>query len=166
MPADGGVSIRVTGRKKKAAGAQLNPPPPASSSLLRRAEGVSVQQGRRVALGGSCFLESLFRGRGRGGQRCPADSPNGCYGILDRGQPRQSALIPAARITLPHFAVSAAMNSPKSAGEPTSGVPPRSASRSLILGSARPALISLLSLSTISTGVFLGAPRPDQLLAS
>src|SRR5262245_41096884 len=93
-------------------------------------------------------------------------SRNGCYGILDRGQPRQSALIPAARITLPHFSVSAAMNSPKSAGEPTSGVPPRSASRSLILGSARPALISLLSLSTISTGVFLGAPRPDQLLAS
>jgi hypothetical protein len=31
---------------------------------------------------------------------------------------------------------------------------------------ARPALISLLSLSTISVGVFLGTPRPDQLLAS
>ena len=38
----------------------------------------------------------------------------------------------------------------------------RSASRALILGSARPALISLLSFSTISAGVFLGAPRPNQ----
>src|SRR5215468_9406357 len=98
MPADGGVSIRVTGRKKKAAGAQLNPPPPASSSLLRRAEGVSVQQGRRVALGGSCFLESLFRGRGRGGQRCPADSPNGRYGIFGPDRADHSALMLAARI--------------------------------------------------------------------
>ena len=45
-------------------------------------------------------------------------------------------------------------------------VPPRSASRALILGSARPALISLLSLSTISAGVAFGAPMPDQKLAS
>ena len=66
----------------------------------------------------------------------------------------------AARITLPHFSVSSAMSLPKSAGEPASTVPPRSASRALILGSARPALISLLSLSTISAGVFLGAPTP------
>ena len=38
--------------------------------------------------------------------------------------------------------------------------PPRSASRAFILGSARAALISLLSLSTISAGVFFGAPTP------
>jgi hypothetical protein len=50
--------------------------------------------------------------------------------------------------------------------EPGSTVPPKSASRAFILGSARPALISLLSLSTISAGVFLGAPTPHQLLAS
>ena len=38
----------------------------------------------------------------------------------------------------------------------------QSASRALILGSAKPALISLLSLSMISAGVFLGAPTPYQ----
>jgi hypothetical protein len=38
--------------------------------------------------------------------------------------------------------------------------------RALILGSARPALISFLSLSMISMGVFLGAPRPNQALAA
>src|SRR5262245_59816091 len=77
-----------------------------------------------------------------------------------------SGLMLAARITLPHFSVSAAMNSPKSAGEPTSGAPPRSASRAVILGSARPALISLLSLSTIPAAVAFGAQTPNQLLAS
>jgi hypothetical protein len=61
-----------------------------------------------------------------------------------------------AQITLPHFSVSSAMSLPKSLGEPGSTVPPRSARRALILGSARPALISLLSLLTISAGVFLG----------
>ena len=71
-----------------------------------------------------------------------------------------SGLMLAARITLAHFSVSSAMSLPKSAGEPASTVPPRSASRALILGSARPALISLLSLSMISAGVFLGAPTP------
>jgi hypothetical protein len=30
----------------------------------------------------------------------------------------------AARITLPHFSVSSAMNLPKSAGEPENAVPP------------------------------------------
>jgi len=40
-----------------------------------------------------------------------------------------------------------------------------SARRALILGSARPALISLLSFSTISAGVASGAPTPNQMLA-
>src|SRR5262245_47713071 len=78
---------------------------------------------------------------------------------------RQSAMMPTNFTTLPHLSVSSAMNFPKSAGEPTSGVLPRSASRALILGSARPALISLLSFSTISAGVAFGAPLPDQVLA-
>src|SRR5262249_37071113 len=77
-----------------------------------------------------------------------------------------SGLMFAARITLPHFSVSSAMSLPKSAGETTSGVTPKTASRAFILGSARPALISLLSLSTMSAGVFLGMPTPYQLLAS
>ena len=67
----------------------------------------------------------------------------------------QSALAPENLTTLPHFSISSAMSFPKSAGEPKSGVPPRSASLAFILGSARAALISLLSLSTISASVAL-----------
>src|SRR5712671_1690827 len=77
-----------------------------------------------------------------------------------------SGLILAARITLPHFSVSSPINLRKSVGEPASGGPPRSASRALILASANEALISLLSRSTISAGVALGAAMPHQLLAS
>src|SRR5262245_52140358 len=77
-----------------------------------------------------------------------------------------SGLMFAARITLPHFSVSAAINFPNPVGEGIRGGPPRPASRALILGSTRPALISTLSLPTISAGVFLGAPTPNQALAS
>jgi hypothetical protein len=55
---------------------------------------------------------------------------------------------------------------PKSAGEPVCTMYPKSANRAFILGSARAALISLLSLSTISVGVLLGAPMPCQRIAS
>jgi hypothetical protein len=51
----------------------------------------------------------------------------------------QSALAPENLTTLAHFSVSSAMSFPKSAGEPKSGVPPRSASLAFILGSARAA---------------------------
>src|SRR5215510_12133695 len=60
------------------------------------------------------------------------------------GAEAHSGLILAARITLPHFSVSSAINLPKSLGEPGSGVPPRAASRALKTGSARAALISAL----------------------
>src|SRR5215468_7237146 len=80
--------------------------------------------------------------------------------------PPQSALMPVNLTTLPHFSVSSAMSLPKSAGESASTSPPRSRSRALILGSARPALISLLSFSTISAGVAFGAQTPYQVLAS
>src|SRR5437773_7338538 len=73
-------------------------------------------------------------------------SPNECYGISRD----HSGLMLAARMTLPHFSVSSAMSFPKSAAEPPSTVPPMSASRAFILGSARAALNSLLSLPTIS----------------
>src|SRR5262249_11833661 len=76
----------------------------------------------------------------------------------------QSALMLRARMSLPHFSVSSAMSLPKSVGEYASTSPPRSASRPFNLGSARPALISLLSLSTIPAGGFLRLPRPDQAL--
>jgi hypothetical protein len=43
-------------------------------------------------------------------------SPNGPYGIFDRGLPRQSGLMFAARITLPHFSISLAMSLAKVGG--------------------------------------------------
>jgi hypothetical protein len=51
-------------------------------------------------------------------------------------------------------------------GEPGRSVPPKSANRAFTFGSASAALISLLSLSTISAGLFLGVPKPAQKLAS
>src|SRR5262245_54480782 len=82
---------------------------------------------------------------------------------LDRPQ---SALMLANFTTFAHFSVSSAMSLRKSAGEPASVELPKSASRALILGSARLAFIASLSLSTICDGVFLGAPTPYQALAS
>ena len=77
-----------------------------------------------------------------------------------------STLILAARITFAHFSVSSRMSLPKSAGEPGSTVPPRSANRALTLGSASAALISALSFSMIAGGVSLGATSPTHWLAS
>jgi hypothetical protein len=78
-------------------------------------------------------------------ERCPRFAERNLWNVARD----HSGLRPANFTTLPHFAVSSAMSFPKSAGEPASNVPPRSASRALILGSASPALISLLSLSMI-----------------
>jgi hypothetical protein len=66
----------------------------------------------------------------------------------------------AARTTSPHFSVSSAMTLPKSVAEPTSGVLPKSASRALMVELARPALISVFNVATISEEVCLGAPKP------
>src|SRR6516162_5545299 len=93
----------------------------------------------------------------------PSFSPNG---RLWNVRLHQSALAPENLITLAHFSVSSAMNLPKSEDEPGNTAAPRSANRAFNLGSARPALISLLSLSTISAGVSLGAPMPCSALAS
>ena len=86
----------------------------------------------------------------------------------DARSPRRlhSGLMLAARTALPHFSVSSAMSLPKSAGVPPRTTPLRSAKRALIFGSARAALISLLSLSMISAGVPLGAVMPIHALDS
>src|SRR5215510_14750899 len=90
----------------------------------------------------------------------------GIYGIsVDSGR-AYSGLMPANLTTLAHFSVSSAISLPKSAGGPGSGVPPRSANRAFVRGSARIALISLLSRSMISDGVALGALMPKKALAS
>src|SRR5262249_55543205 len=75
-----------------------------------------------------------------------------------------SGLMPVNFTTLPHFSVSSAIRLPKSESASTS--PPRSTMRAFIRGSARAALISLLSLSITTTEVFLGAPMPYHKLAS
>src|SRR5262245_38202928 len=99
------------------------------------------------------------------GQSASGGSQNEFYGRF-AGLPDQSALTPANFTTLADFSVSSARSLPKSAGEPGRAVAPNSANRAFILGSARAALISLLSLSTISAGVFFGAPTPVQKLDS
>src|SRR5262249_3887786 len=78
----------------------------------------------------------------------------------------QSALAPENFTTMPHFSISCPTSFPKSADEPGITVLAKSAKRAFILGSARPALISLLSLPTISLGVFFGAAMPYQAVAS
>jgi hypothetical protein len=70
-----------------------------------------------------------------------------------------------ARITLPHFSVSSAMNFEKSAGEPPSAVAPDSESRALTLGSAKLAFTALLTLATASGGIPFGPSMPVQKLA-
>jgi hypothetical protein len=87
---------------------------------------------------------------------------NGRFRILGHCSDH-SGLIPAPLTTLPHFSVSSAMSLPKSARKHRAA---EVSNARLILGSARPALISLLSLSMIAMGVFLGAPRPNQALAA
>src|SRR5262245_34873505 len=69
-------------------------------------------------------------------------------------------------MTFPHFSVSSAISLEKSVGEPARDVPPRSANRAFILGSATAVISSLLSLDTMSVGVPFGAAMPHQLLAS
>src|SRR5215813_4229647 len=73
-----------------------------------------------------------------------------------------SGLMPSDLTTLPHFSVSRARREPKSFGDP-GRASPISAGRACSFGSERPALISRLSLPTISGGVFLGAPTPKKL---
>src|SRR5262249_33303584 len=70
-------------------------------------------------------------------------------GILIR-LPRQSAVMLAARITLPHFSVSSTINFSNSVGVFDNGSTPKPASRAFMVGSAAMALISLLSFSITS----------------
>src|SRR5262249_16092926 len=81
------------------------------------------------------------------------------------GAAGHSGLMLAARITLLHFSVSLTMKDSKSAEDPANIALPRSERRVCTWGSARIALISLLSLSTITPGVLsdlwptIGSPR-------
>src|SRR5215475_14371892 len=82
------------------------------------------------------------------------------------GAAGHSGLMLAARITLLHFSVSLTMKVSKSAEEPANIALPRSERRACTWGSARIALISLLSLSTIAPGVLLRRAMAHHWLAS
>lgn len=77
-----------------------------------------------------------------------------------------SALMPASWITLAHFVVYSGTNLANSAAELGKGARPKSARRAFSPASAKAAFTSLLRMSTISGGVFFGAPIPFQLIAS
>jgi len=77
-----------------------------------------------------------------------------------------SILILPARITLAHLSVSSTIYLSNSPGVIGLGMLPRSAKRTLIFGSAKAALISLLSFSTMTAGIAFGAPMPCQVFAS
>lgn len=94
------------------------------------------------------------------------DSRDGKFWNIGHCSGAHSALMFAARITLAHFPVSAAMCLLRSSGKPGKIMVPNSASRVLILASASAAFSSLLSLSIISDDVLLGAPTPYHPLAS
>src|SRR5262249_57101601 len=87
------------------------------------------------------------------------------YGVWAEGR-HYSALMLAARITLPHFSVSSAMSFSNSAGDIGIGTLPSSARRALIFSAARAALISLVSVTPISSDVPFVAPMPCHVLAS
>src|SRR6516225_12085081 len=102
---------------------------------------------RRIGL---CPCNTRYRQRGSARGQMQKISAGKFHGIPSLKRRRRdalhSALILAARITLPHFSVSSVISLPNWTGDPGSGVPPRSARRAFILGSSKAALTSLLSL--------------------
>jgi hypothetical protein len=126
-------------------------------------EGLDQQQ---ASLGDRLGVHRASAGRHRGGSD----------GMCTRRDRSYSGLIPANLITLANFSVSSEISRPKAAGEPASAMPPNSAIRALILGSARPIPIALLSLSIFQGGQrrpgdfgrerreFAGGLRPNRTL--
>ena len=74
--------------------------------------------------------------------------------------------MPANLITLAHFSVSSAISLPKSAGEPGSTVPPRSANRCLQFGIGEACIDLLVELIDDLGRRGFGAPMPYHALAS
>jgi hypothetical protein len=70
--------------------------------------------------------------------------------------------MPANLTIFAHFSMSSAMNAANSAGDTAWTV----TVFGLDYRRRKEGVISLFSLSTISTGVFLGAPTPDQVTSS
>src|SRR5258707_8806449 len=72
----------------------------------------------------------------------------------------QMRSMPASAITLVQRAISLAISALKSSGVPPLGSLPSAWMRSIITGSVRSALISLLSRAAIGAGSFAGPTRP------
>src|SRR5215470_7868043 len=125
--------------------------------VLTRNLSISCRWGKSRPAGDFSARDALVGGR---------ISLNGHYGIFGRDRAGHSALMPANFTTLAHFSVSLARRRPKLAGGPGSIVPPMSTNRAFALGSARIALISVLSRPMTSGGVFLGAMMPKNARAS
>jgi hypothetical protein len=68
--------------------------------------------------------------------------------------------------TFDHLAVSSTIRVAKASGNNGNKLTPTSSKRDLNFGSARPSLMTRLSFSTITAGVPLGAPIPDQVTTS
>jgi hypothetical protein len=105
--------------------------------------------------------------RWRGLRRKPRDAEQS-YVISGRRTGQSFCLYLSAR-QLDHLAplLDFLRNEPAEVGRRAgSGVPPTSAIRAIVLGSARAAVSSVLSRSTTSVGAPFGAPTPYQALAS
>jgi len=92
---------------------------------------------------------------GIGGPRREGPAP-----FRREGEQPHSIASPTAFTTFSHFTVSSAMSLPKPSGVSTSGVPPNSAMRRFIFGSASAVLIALFRIATTSGGVPRGAETP------
>ena len=83
-----------------------------------------------------------------------------------RAGENHSGLMLAARITLPHFSVSSAMSVPNSAGEPRKRRAAQVGKPRLQLGIGETGIDLLIELVDDLGRRVLGAPTPNQLLAS
>src|SRR4051794_34501894 len=124
----------------------------------RQGAGVAAPRPRGAGLfpGGRAGLAGSYQRSAAQSRRQVAQTPRA----------RHSALMLAARTTLPHLSVSSERKVANSAGPPVIAVLPMLASRALIFGSVKAVLISLLSIVTIPVGVPLGAQTPLHELAS
>src|SRR5262249_56774556 len=99
-----------------------------------------------------------------GSNRTTADMPRAPRNCGPGERVFHSSLMPANAITSAHFSVSAAISLPNSAGELGYGILPNAAQCDLTFASARPALITALSLSTMLAAGPLYAAMPPTVL--
>ena len=128
----------------------------------------NARRARRAAAAAGIGRVDVHDRRGPCGRRGTSGRTRSDHRVLARIRPAPITR-PSRRTrstTFAHFAVSAAMTLPKSSGVPAIGLPPSSARRSRIFGSASARLTSALTFSMTSRGVPFGMPMPNQAVAS